>query len=83
MAAAFWDTVAGVVLTMALLATGWVVRQLFLLTAATASLSAMIRELQDDHDDRLERIESHLWGRGAIMGPQSGQMTRPQRRDRQ
>lgn len=65
----FWDTLAGVAFTAALLATGWVVKQLFTLTTAVATVTTMVQSLQDDHADRLDRIENHLWGPRAIMGP--------------
>ena len=65
----FLDTVVAVLLTAALAVTGWLIRQLFILTSATASLTAQVRDLQDDHDARIERIEAHLWERHGIIEP--------------
>ena len=80
----FWDTLAGVAFTAALLAMGWVVRQLFMLTSLVSALTATVRALEDDLSERVERLEDHApWAPRGIIGPSQAEILRRQRRERQ
>ncbi|HSN12144.1 MAG TPA: hypothetical protein VLS51_08560 [Propionibacteriaceae bacterium] len=75
------DTIVAVVLAAALAVCGWVVVQLMALTAATASLTAQtvalasqVREIQDDHDERIQRLESSMWQRRQVDSPPRQQL---------
>ena len=76
------DTIVAVLLGAALAVVGWLIRQLMTLTAATATLTAQtvaltgqVAELQDDHDARIERLETTMWERHGII--ESGRRSPP------